>query len=233
MTVEVLSREARELLSRPLAAVIKIAYPLVVGLPLLTSSAPPFYAAMALTMLAALLGGLGTAAVFARERSSGLQLRYRLLPVPAAVLVRDRVIAMALIDAVQLLPVLALIALRHPDRATWWAPLLLALLGTLVAVDALGALASSFADSPGEVMLYVLIPLLPAFYLAGLFVPMTGGAAGLAATLLPFSHLHAALEGALGSAGGSPAAAAAGGVAWLLLGALLAAASGRRVLEAE
>jgi ABC-2 type transport system permease protein len=229
----ILGRELAELTSRRLALAVKLAYPLVVGVPLILSAAPAFYAAMALTMLVALLGGLGSAAVLARERASGLQLRYRLLPEPAPSQVMKRVAAGAIIDLLQVVPLLGLIALRHPDRVAWLPSVLITLVGTLLAVDALGALASSLADSPGEVMLYVLIPLLPSFYLSGLFIPMSGLLAGIA-LLLPFSHLHAALLGALG---GNPVETVGwtlvGGGAWAAAGMALAAAAGNRVLEAE
>jgi hypothetical protein len=82
------------------------------------------------------------------------------------------------------------------------------------------------------VMLWVMLPLLPAFYLSGLFLPATGPAA-IVARLLPFSYLHDALGGALG---GSPAidppACAAAGAAFLAVAAIAARAAGRRVLEA-
>jgi multisubunit Na+/H+ antiporter MnhF subunit len=233
MTGGILARDLAELSARPRALAVKLVYPLAVGIPLLFSAAPPFYASMAITMLVALLGGLGTASVLARERASGLQLRYRLLPVAAPALMVRRVLAAAAVDAVQVIALMAVIGLRHPDRYEWWPALALALAGTLVTVDALGAFASSFADGPGEVMLYVLIPLLPAFYLSGLFVPMTGPLAVMS-QLLPFTYLHAALEGAMGArVAADPLAVAGLGAVFVLAGGLLAAAGGRRVLEAE
>jgi hypothetical protein len=226
-------RDLIELLQRPPALALKLAYPLVVGVPLLWSPAPAFYASMAITMLAATLAGLGTGAVLARERASGLRLRLRLLPRPAGGLVLERVLAAAGIDLAQLLPLLALVAVRHPGTAAWWAPALLALAGTLVTANALGAFASSLASAPGEVMLWVMLPLLPAFYLSGLFVPATG-LLGAAARLLPFSYLHDALDGALGGQPGiAPAACAGAGLAFAAAAAAAAWASGRRVLEAE
>lgn len=226
-------RELAELLRRPGALALKLAYPLVVGIPLLWSPAPSFYASMAITMLAATLAGLGTAAVLARERASGLQLRYRLLPRPAGALLTERLLACAAVDLAQLLPLLALVALRHPGAmARWWPAVLLTLAGALLAANALGAFASSLATSPGEVMLWVMLPLLPAFYLSGLFLPPAGPTA-VAARLLPFSYLHDALDGALGGRPAiDPAHAAAAGLVVLLLAAAGARAIGQRVLEA-
>lgn len=226
-------RELVELLQRPHALGLKLAYPLVVGVPLLWSPAPSFYASMAITMLAATLAGLGTAAVLARERASGLQVRYRLLPRPAGAVVLERVLSASAVDLVQMAPLLTLVAVRHPDAATWWAPALLALAGTLLAANALGALASSMAASAGEVMLWVMLPLLPAFYVSGLFLPATGPMA-VVSRLLPFSYLHDALDGALGGRPPiSPAAGAAAGTVFVVLASTAAWAAGRRVLEAE
>jgi ABC-2 family transporter len=229
----VFGRELLEIAVRPRATAIKLVFPLVLGLPLLLSPAPPFYAAMAITMLAATVGSLGPSAVLARERG-GLQLRYRLLPLRAGRVLAERLAAGALIDLAQLAPVLALIAIRHPGGAAWWPALVLATLGTLLCASVLGALASAFTSSPGEVMLYVFIPLLPAFYLAGLFVPPSGAGWRAVAAVLPISHLHEALAGALGGrALENPAAAALAGAVFVLAGLAAAYAAGRRVLEAE
>lgn len=227
-------RELLDLGRRPRALTLKLAYPLVVGLPLLFSSAPPFYASMALTMLAATLSALGTGAVFARERSSGLQLRFRVLPVPAWRQLLDRLAGAAAIDLLQLLPLLVVLGGLHPSGAGWWPALAATLAGTILLCNAVGALASSFAGSPAEVMLYVLLPLLPAFYLSGLFVPPAGAFMQAVAAVLPFSHLHAALDGALGGAAIEPTSMALlAGLATLVGGGLLASLGARRVLETD
>ena len=232
MGATIWGRELVEFGRRRRALAIKLAYPLVVGLPILFGGAPRFYAAMVLTMLVATLPALGTGAVLARERATGMQRRYRLLPRPAGALLVERLAASALIDAIQFLPVLALVALRSPDGWRWWGPVALCTAGVLAIGNAVGALASSLTSAPGEVMLYVLIPLLPAFYLAGLFVPPRGNIAVLVSRLLPFSYLHDGLVGALGGSPVlDPTRVAVAGVAMVAAGALAAAAIGRRVLE--
>ena len=165
-------RELLEFGQRRRALLIKMAFPLVVGVPLLTGSAPPFYAAMALTMLITIIGALGTGAVLSRERALGMQVRYRLLPRRQGVVLLERLAASAAIDMAQLAPILLLAALRHPGALAWWPALLLAVAGTVLCANLVGALASTFTTAPGEVMLYVLLPLLPAFYLAGVFAPV-------------------------------------------------------------
>jgi ABC-2 type transport system permease protein len=230
----VAGRELLEFGQRRRALVIKLGFPLAVGAPLLLSSAPPFYAAMALTMVIAVTGALGSGAVLTRERAAGLLLRYRLLPQPAGLLVLERLAAAAAIDLLQFLPVLGLLALRHPGGARWWGPLLLATAAVLLAGNVLGAFASTLSRSPGEVMLFTLLPLLPAFYLAGLFVPPHGTLASLVAELLPFSWLHAALGAALGASPEAPAwQVAAASALFLALAAYAAHEIGRRVLETD
>jgi ABC-type multidrug transport system permease subunit len=226
-------REFLEFGQRRRALVIKMAFPLVVGVPLLTSAAPAFYAAMALTMLITIIGALGTGAVLSRERAAGLQVRYRLLPRRHGVILLERLVAAAAIDVAQLLPILVLLALRHPAATRWWPALLLAVAGTVLFANVVGALASTFTTAPGEVMLYVLLPLLPAFYLSGVFTPLRDPVRLAVSRLLPMTYLH---EGLLGALQGSPAVSveivAAGGAVTLLVAAAAALALGHRVLEA-
>ena len=108
-------RELVEFAQRRRALVIKLAFPLLVAVPLVLSAAPSIYAAMALTMLIAIVGALGAGAVLTRERETGLTLRYRTLPVTPGRLLIERLSTNAVIDFGQLIPVLVLIALRHPS----------------------------------------------------------------------------------------------------------------------
>ena len=232
LPASIAQREFLEFSQRRRALLVKLAFPLVVGLPLLTSTAPPFYAAMALTMLVTVMGALGTGAVFSRDRAVGMQARYRLLPRHHGVLLLERLTASAAIDLAQLTPVLLLVAIRHPAAAPWWPPVLLAIAGTVLCANVIGALASTFTTAPGEVMLYVLLPLLPAFYLAGVFAPVTSAVQRVVSVILPMTYLH---DGLLGALQGSPrlsiGAVAAGGAVTLAASALATLAAGRRVLE--
>ncbi|MFN2465796.1 MAG: ABC transporter permease [Candidatus Dormibacteria bacterium] len=226
-------REFLEFGQRRRALVIKVAFPLVVGVPLLTGGAPPFYAAMALTMLMTIIGALGTAAVLSRERAAELQLRYRLLPRRHGIVLLERLAAAAAIDLAQLALIFGLIALRHPRATTWWPALLLAVVGTVLFANVVGALASTFTTAPGEVMLYVLLPLLPAFYLAGVYAPVTTAGQRAVSMLLPMTYLHEGLLGALeGSAHMSATSVALGGAVTIGLSIAAALISGRRVLTA-
>src|SRR5260370_7182922 len=83
LAVTIWQRELVEFVQRRRALVIKLAFPLVFGIPLVLA-APPLYAAITLTMLIAIIGALGASAVLSRERLSGLTLRYRTFPVTPA-----------------------------------------------------------------------------------------------------------------------------------------------------
>ncbi len=100
-------RELVEFAQRRSALVIKLAFPLVFGVPLVIA-APPVYAAVTLTMLIAIIGALGAGAVLTRERQSGLTLRYRTLPVTPGRLLIERLSTNAVIDLLQLTSVLVL-----------------------------------------------------------------------------------------------------------------------------
>src|SRR5438067_1396799 len=190
-------RELLEFAQRRRALVIKLTFPLVFGIPLVVA-APPVYAAVTLTMLIAIIGGLGAGAVLTRERHSGLTLRYRTLPVTPGRLLIERLSTSAVIDLLQVTPVLVLIALRHPSQVTWWPALVLSTVAVLLIGNLMGAVASTLSDSPGEVMLYVFIVLLPLLFLSGVFTSLTEPALLAVSRLLPFSYLHESLVGALG-----------------------------------
>jgi hypothetical protein len=230
----VLRRELERVLARRPLLAVKLGFPLVVGIPLLLSGAPAFDQAMALGLLVPVVGALGSGAVLCRERAAGLLLRDRLLAVPPRLVALERIGAASLVDLVQLAPVLALACALHL-QVRWWPALWLAAAASLVAANLLGALATTVASSPGEVMVLTLLPLLPALYASGVFVPLTGPGQ-VVERALPFAYLQQALAGVLGAPAAllwaTPLQAALGGLAWLgaaLGGAVLA---GRRVVEA-
>jgi ABC-type multidrug transport system permease subunit len=226
-------RELVEFAQRRRALVIKLFFPLLIGVPLVFA-APPVYAAISLTMLVAIIGTLGSAAVLTRERQSGLTLRYRTLPVTPGRLLIERLATSALIDLLQLTPILLLIAVRHPSQFAWWAPLLVSTAAVLLLGNLMGAVASTLSDSPGEVMLYVFIPLLPLLYLSGVFTPLSQPFLLVISRLLPFSYLH---ESMLGALGGQPNLLSwetlLGGFGFLVGAAGLTGRLGRRVTESD
>jgi ABC-type multidrug transport system permease subunit len=189
---------------------------------------------MGITMLIAIIGPLGAGAVLTRDRQSGLTLRYRTLPVTPGRLLLERLGSNAAIDFIQVLPVLVLIWLRHPGTFAWWPALLIGTAAALLIGNLLGAVASTLSDSPGEVMLYVVIPLLPLLFLSGVFTPPTNGVWLAISRFLPFSYLHEAVLGALGgSASLVPWETLLGAFGFLVGAVGLTGRLGRRVLEAE
>jgi ABC-2 family transporter len=226
-------RELVEFAQRRRALVIKLAFPLLIGVALVMAG-PPFYAALSLTMLIAIIGTLGAGAVMTRERQSGLTLRYRTLPVTPGRLLIERLSTSALIDLIQIVPLLVLIALRHPTQFAWWSALLLSTAAVLLIGNLMGAVASTLSDSPGEVMLYVFIPLLPLLYLSGVFTPLSQPALLVISRLLPFSYLHESLLGALGGQPNLlPWETLLGGFGFLVGAAGLTGRLGRRVTESD
>jgi ABC-2 type transport system permease protein len=227
-------RELVEFAQRRRALAIKLLFPLLIAVPLVLSSAPAPYAATALTMLVAVIGPLGAGSVLSRERQNGLILRYRTLPVTPGRLLIERLATSAAIDFLQALPVLLLIALRHPAQFAWWPSLLISVAAALLIGNLLGAVASTLSDSPGEVMLYVIIPLLLLLFLSGAFTPLTHPVLLLTSRLLPYSYLHESLLGALGGQPNLlPWEALLGGFGFLVGAAGLTGRLGRRVLETD
>lgn len=227
-------RELSEFVHRPRSLAIKMLFPLAVAAPLLHSAAPAFYAAMALTMVLATMAPLGAGAVLARERGSGLLVRYRLLPSRPALVGMERLLASAGIDLIQVAPVLVLLMLDRAGTEAWWPALWLAAAATLLAGNVLGGLASTLSRSPGEVMLFVLLPTLPALYLAGVFTPFQDPVQLVIERLLPFTYLHAAILGSLAAPTQmNPTAAALSAALYLAVALIPAAAVGGRLVEAD
>ena len=226
-------RELVEFTQRRHALAIKLAYPLVLGIPLIFSRVPASDAAIALTMLVGLTSALGTGAVLSRERASGLALRYRLLPVRPGTLLVERLGVYAAIDVLQFAPLLILLGLRHLEAAAFWPALLVTVAGSMLAGNLLGAFVSTLSRAPAEVMLYTIIPLLACFYLSGIFVSPHQPVMVVVSRLLPFSYLQQALLGSLGAGAGlTPWEAFTGGLGYVVGALALTGLLGRRIVEA-
>ena len=129
---------------------------------------------------------------------------------------------------------LLLIGLRRPSQFVWWPALVLGTAAVLLIGNLLGAFASTLSNSPGEVMLYVVVPLLPLLYLSGVFTTLDQPALLLISRLLPFGYLH---EAVLGTLGGQPNLlpweTLLGAFGFLVGAAGLTGRLGRRVLETD
>jgi hypothetical protein len=199
---------ARELLvaaARRRALALKVGIPLVLAVPLVAGGAPTFWAATLLTVLVAMVGAVGSAVTLARARQSGLLIRLSLVPRPGWRVVGGVVGAGALVDLIQLLPVIVLVGVAGGAAAPWWVALVVAVLAGLLCGSLLGCLVAALAGSVGEVLLDVCVLLAPLLFLGGLFTGVPRQGWGSTAALVdPFGELGSAFIGALG---GSPAMA--------------------------
>ena len=222
-----LGRELLVTATRPRALLIKMAFPLVLALPLVADRAPTFWAAMLLTVLCAMVGAVGAGMSAARARESGLLRRLALTPRPAWRVVGGWVAGTALVDLLQLLPALAVVVFLGPTTTATALTVLVAAAAVLVVANSLGFTVSAFGGGPGEVLLDTVVLLAPLLFLGGLFTGVpAGGWRAVAAHLDPFAYVHAAFIAALG---GTPAF---GGGA-VLLAALLSAAAALLLVAAS
>lgn len=221
-------REMLAAATRPRALFLKMAFPLVLTIPLVTAHAPSFWAAMLLTVLSAMVGAVGAGMTAARARDSGLLTRLTLTPTPPWRVISAWVGSSALVDLVQLLPALLVVIIVAPTTPATSITLLVAVASVLVVANSLGFAISALGGGPGEVLLDTVVLLAPLLFLGGLFtgVPAAGWRA-TAASVDPFAYAHAAFIAALG---GSPSftssavvlAAVLSGVAGIVLAALAA-----------
>lgn len=221
----------RELLvaaTRRRALVLKMAFPLVLTIPLVTAHAPTFWAGMLLTVLAAMVGAVGAGMTAARARESGLLPRLTITPRQPWRVLCAWVAAGSLVDLAQLLPALLVVLALAPATATTGIALVVDVAAVLVVANSLGFAVSALGGGPGEVLLDTVVLLAPLLFLGGLFtgVPASGWRA-TAASVDPFAYLHAAFITALG---GTPSfstsavllAAVCSAIAGLVLVALVA-----------
>lgn len=198
-----LGRELLVVAARRRALALKVGIPLVLAVPLVAGGAPSFWAATLLAVLVAMVGAVGSAVTLARARQSGLLVRLALAPRPGWRVLGGVVVAGALVDLLQLVPVMVVVAVGGGAEPAWWPALAVATLGALLCGSLLGCLVATLAGGIGEVLLDVCVLLAPLLFLGGLFtgVPRSGWGWG-AALADPFGELGSAFIGALG---GSPA----------------------------
>jgi hypothetical protein len=193
-----LGRELLVVAARRRALALKVGIPLVLALPLILGGAPTFWAGMLLTVLVAMVGAVGTAVTLARARQSGLLVRLALVPRPGWRVVGGVVGAGALVDLLQLLPVVLLVAIAGSATPLEWAGLLLAVLAGLLTGSLLGCLVACLAGGVGEVLLDVCVLLAPLLFFGGLFTGVPRQGWGWTVALVdPFGELGSAFIGAM------------------------------------
>ncbi|HUY23847.1 MAG TPA: ABC transporter permease [Candidatus Dormibacteraeota bacterium] len=225
--------ELRGTLARRRALIIKLAFPLVLVIPLVTTGAPPFFAAMLLTVLISMVGTIGTGVTITRARGSGWLDRLAVLPLPAWRVSLELFFAGWLVDALQATLVLVVIAIaERPDAATLATTLLLAL-AALAFSGSIGLGIAALTDHPGEAMLYLAVVLAPLLFLSGLFTGVpAGGLRYWIAQILPFSYLDEGFQVLLGGNPpyGDPMAFLIAAIIFLAISVAAAASLGRAVL---
>jgi ABC-2 type transport system permease protein len=231
--VQLWELELRGTLARRRALAIKLAFPLVLVIPLVAAGAPPFFAGMLLTVLIAMVGTVGTGVTVTRSRGAGWLDRLAVLPLPAWRVGLEIFFASWLVDALQGTLVLAVIAVaERPDPATLATTWLMAL-AALAFSGALGLGIAALTDHAGEAMLYLAVLLAPLLFLSGLFtgVPATG-IRYWTAQVLPYSYLHEGFQLLLGGNPpyGDPFSFLVAALVFLALSIAAAAALGRAVL---
>ncbi|HUY98057.1 MAG TPA: ABC transporter permease [Verrucomicrobiae bacterium] len=223
-------------LARRRALAIKLGFPLVLVVPLVATSAPPFFAGMLLTVLVTLIGAVGTGVTVVRARGGGWLARLAVLPLSPARVGVELLLASWLVDAVQGSLVIGLVlAWRQPAPLvglTCW----LLVLAVLAIANALGLALAALTDHPGETMLGLAVLLAPLLFLAGLFtgVPAAGPRAWIA-VVLPFTYLDQAFQLVLGGnpPSGAPPSFALAAAVTALVAIASAAALGGAVLRRE
>ncbi|HVC38839.1 MAG TPA: ABC transporter permease [Candidatus Dormibacteraeota bacterium] len=228
--------ELRGTLARRRALLIKLGFPLVLVIPLATTGAPPFFAAMLLTVLTAMVGTVGTGVAVTRARGTGWLDRLAVLPLPAWRVGLELFLAGWLVDCLQATLVLAVIAVvERPDPATLVTTWLVAL-AALAFSGTIGLGIAALTDHAGEAMLYLAVVLAPLLFLAGIFTGVpAGGPRFVAAQLLPFSYLDEGFQLLLGGNPpyGDPLGLLIAAAAFLVLSLVVTAALGRAVLARQ
>lgn len=224
-------RELSEFVQRPRVLVIRLLLPLALTAPLLHGPRGRELAPMCLTVVLALLGSVATGMTLARERRSGLVLRYRLLPDSAARVGAELLLARAGLRALQAAPALVVVLASGAHGIAWWPALGLGTASTLVVGVVLAAAVSTVTRSRGAATVLTLVPVVAVLALAGAFAPLLPAQHPIT-DLMPFTYVHASLAGTLGASTGMvPAEAAAGAALWLLAGLALLPWVGSRLVE--
>lgn len=201
MPASMFARELLVTITRPRSLLIKIAFPLILTVPLITGHAPTFWAAMLLSVLCAMVGTIGSAVTLSRAREAGLLTRLALTPRSPARVLAAWIAGATAVDALQLAPAIAVLLILAPVTLQAGIALVLVICAVLLLANVLGCLVSAVGGGPGEVLLDVSVLLAPLLFLGGLFtgVPRDGWR-WYAAIVDPFSYLHSAFIDALGGA---------------------------------
>jgi hypothetical protein len=216
--------EWQRALARPRLFVFNIMIPLLLVLPLMLGAAPPQHAAAVCAVLFVLFGTFGAAIPALRDAERGLLRRLTLTRLSAYALLLGRALAGALLDVVQLLPALLVVALAGHAPLRIAGLLGLALAGSLCFANLLGLWLAAAARSVAEGALFAAVAALLLLHASGVFrTPASGSLAARIEAIAPFRALHETLlASATAARPAGMVALALGLVAALLLSVLAA-----------
>ena len=200
MTAAVWSFEWRLAARRRRVMMFSALVPLMLVIALAAGDAPAPHAALVYTVLFTFFGTFGAAVPWARDAERGWLHRLMLAGVGRPALVAQRLLASALIDLLELLPSLGVIALAYHTSGSELLRLVLAVGFGLLVANALGILVASLASSLAETALLASVTALLLLHAAGVFrAPQPGSIAESIARVIPFHYMHQAIAGAVGA----------------------------------
>jgi hypothetical protein len=174
--------------------------PLLLVASVALGGAPEPHAALVYTVLFTCFGAFGAAVPWARDAERGFIERVRLTGTGGVALALERIAAGALIDLIELLPSLAVIALVHGSALVDALRMLGWVAGGLLAANALGVIVAGLARSIAETALLAAVASLLLLHAAGVFrEPAPGGPAAALQRAVPFHYMHAAIQRAAGA----------------------------------
>lgn len=226
--------ELRASLARRRALVIKLAFPLVLAIPLALTGAPQFFAAMLLTILVAMVGTVGTGVSLTRSRGTGWLDRLAVLPVSPSRIAGEIFLAGWLLDCLQVTLLVLVVELAQRAGPLTLLSTWLLCLATLAFSGAIGLAVATLTDNAGEAMLLLAVILAPMLFLSGLFtgIPASGPRFWIA-QILPFGYLQEGFQLVLhgNPPYGSPGQFVLAALAFLVVSAAAVAALGRPLLS--
>lgn len=200
MSTAIWALEWRQAARRRRVAVLSAAVPLLLVAAVALGRAPAPHAALVYTVLFTFFGTFGAAIPWARDEERGWLHRLTLAGVGMPWLATQRLLAAALIDLIELIPSLVVIAVAYRASAEQAVRLVIAVAGGLVAANALGVLVACLAASLAETALLASVVALLLLHAGGAFrTPEPGSAAATVQQAVPFHYMHQAIRAAVGA----------------------------------
>ena len=192
--------EWRQAARRARVFAFSVAVPLLLVAAVALGRAPSPHAALVFTVLFTFFGTFGAGIPWARDSERGIIHRLLLAGLSPLRVAAERWLASALLDALQLLPTLALIAYWYRADGAVVARLLVGVAIGLLVANALGILVAVIARSLAETALLASVAALLLLHAAGVFrTPEPGTLADAVRQAVPFHYMHEAIKGAVGA----------------------------------